>query len=47
LINSSNYNLYIHCCCWRFGNRCCLRQKRNVNNNNVYKVCNLMNLSTY
>jgi len=18
LINSSNYNLYIHCCCWRF-----------------------------
>jgi len=26
LINSSNYNLYIHCCCWRFGNRCCLRR---------------------
>jgi len=25
-INSSDYNLYIHCCCWRFGNRCCLRQ---------------------
>jgi len=24
LINSSNYNL--HCCCWRFGNRCCLRR---------------------
>jgi len=24
LINSSNYNLYIHCCCWCFGNRCCL-----------------------
>jgi len=24
LINSPNYNLYIHCCCWRFGNRCCL-----------------------
>jgi len=19
LTNSSDYNLYIHCCCWRFG----------------------------
>jgi len=26
LINSSNYNLYIHCCCWRFSNRCCLHR---------------------
>jgi len=23
--NSSKYNLY-NCFCWRFGNRCCLRQ---------------------
>ena len=28
LINSSNYNLYKHCCCWRFGNHCCLQNVR-------------------
>jgi len=27
MINSSKYNFYIRCCCWRFGYRCCLRRK--------------------
>jgi len=29
-MNSSNYNLYIRCCCWCFGNRCCLRYTLHV-----------------
>jgi len=26
LTNLSRCNLCIHCSCWRFGNRCCLRR---------------------